>query len=241
MIFNPVALGTQLQKKFALPELAGWTPPGELFEAIRLPFHRIGLSLDEMLLYMGIVQIGLQAEWIEATQAQLRIVTGLESALSAANGPRRHRISAEARGMLLPGVTPTRGTVRAITAKYGDALEGVEPDHDFIRIFAAAVALYREAGAQVVVYVVPINYEHFDKMGVWNGAGMRKTVDSLRRAVETAGGTVVDLHQLIPDVGFMDAAGHHTFAPPYHGPDLIARELAPIVISLIDDSRKRGR
>jgi hypothetical protein len=94
---------------------------------------------------------------------------------------------------------------------------------------AAAVRSFAKAGVPVVVYVVPANLEHFERLGVLDEAGLQVTLAHLRRAVEGAGGTLLDLHALLPDAGFRDAGGHFEFEAPLDGPLLVAERLAPII------------
>jgi len=239
--FNLISFNRDIEANFGRPELAGWTRPQEIFEAARLPFHRSGLTLDEMLLYVGIVRSGLGTQWIKISEKQVRIVSGLEAALVDANGPRKPRDPAKSPGWLIPDSPRPRETAMAVDRRYGDALKGLEPDHETIRVFAAAVDLYRRSGAQVLAYVIPINYQHIESVGRWDEKRMKKTVESIRSAVEASGGAFVDLHRSLPDSRFKDGAGHHTDSGRRYGTDRIAQMLAPAVIALAESSSESDR
>lgn len=232
MAFNAISLNLEILSHFSRPEMAGWIPPSRLIEFNRLPLQRIGLTLDETLLYMAIVRSGLDSIWLSATEQQVRILGGIQNALALANGTRTSAEAEEAGDA--DGDGSKRESREEVEQRYGAALRGIDPDHDAVRFLAAAIELYRRDGADVVVYFVPVNHQHFAKLGVWNEDGMRRTAQVLKDAVTGSGGYFLDLHRKLPDDKFRDQFGHHTMKGGRSGSQAIARRLANVVKAIVE-------
>lgn len=238
LAFNLAAIGDLWRVNHTRPELAGWIPPRRLHEAALLPLHWLGVSLDRLLLYFSIVQLGGDPLWRAVRLEQARIPHGYESAVRWIEGSPQRGLS-ELRKLVVPGSNPTRMTPEALRRRYGPVLAGVEPDHPVLRMMGAAVSAYRSDGIRVIVYAIPTNVEYFARVGIDGEQGLRKSITNMRRAVEVNGGIFLDLHRLLPDRGFRDFAGHFTFEPPLDGPAMVARRLAPVVEQLARHTRRR--
>jgi hypothetical protein len=119
---------------------------------------------------------------------------------------------------------PNRLHVESI---YGEAFAGVEPDHPVVQMLAGALEIYQSAGIDVVAYVVPMNVEHFDRIGFDTRSGIQETIETLRGVVETRGGTFLDLHRFFPDMAFRDIAGHFLQEEGFDGAMLLSARLVP--------------
>ena len=90
------------------------------------------------------------------------------------------------------------------------------------------MARLNQAGAQVRVFVVPVNLEVLRRQEFFDASGLQRTLESLRGVVESSGGQWVDLHGLLPAIGFQDVGGHFTLSP-LDGPDRIAEALTAVI------------
>jgi len=233
-LFLPLNLQTlTLTAENSRPELAGWIDGRRLGEAIRLPFQSIGLTLDRLLLYKMIVASGYQAAWSFVTLEQARVGVAwkeLATWMAAGRGPnaitaftiaRNNALAAprlilresvadlsEGPRTMLSGARLTReGALHTL----GVALRGVDSDHPTLRVLGATLRRFRRAGIDVQVYVVPINVEHLNSIGFDTRAGLRESVESVRRTVEANDAGFSDLHRLLQDEAFRDPS-HFTSA-----------------------------
>jgi hypothetical protein len=225
--FNLFSLADRRRHWFARPELAAWIPPSRLAEAATLPLHWQGLTLDQLVLRSFALRIGgidrlrhlhKRLTWIGSTWE-----TAEKRLDSKQRRQARHR--SEREHFMATGVRkPVGGT--DLLVRYGAALDGVSSDHPVLQVLGAAVSWYREAGIDVLVYVVPMNLEHLERVGVMNREGLDRSLARARHAVEGNGGSFVDLHALLPFEGFRDFAGHMSEKEPIHGPQRVAEQLA---------------
>jgi len=225
--FNLAAPSERWRRIYARPELAGWIAAARLLEAVRLPLHWVGVSLDDLLLYTGIVHSGASETWWWLRREHARVQKGWDT-LQAHLG-QKAPARAERNAAFEPGAGLSRFGRSRIRELYGSSLDGLNADHPVLRLMAAAVHSFVGAGVPVVVYVVPANVDLFERLGVLDEAGLGVTLANLRRSVEGAGGVLVDLHALLPDAGFRDAGGHFEFEAPLDGPRLVAERLAPVI------------
>jgi len=233
--FNLAAPSERWHRVYARPELAGWIGAARLLEALRLPLHWVGVSLDDLLVYTAVVHAGAAEPWWWLRVQHARVERGWDSLQRRLGQEPPDRGQADA--ALPPGSDYYRFGGERIRALYGASFDGLRADHPMLRLLAAAVRSFVRAGVPVIVYVVPANVEHFERLGVLDEAGLRVTLGRVRRAVEGAGGVLLDLHALLPDAGFRDAGGHFRFEGPVDGPRLVAERLAP----LIRDRASRSR
>jgi len=227
LTFNLATPSERWRQLYARPELAGWVGAGRLFEAARLPLHWIGTSLDDLLLYSAIVHAGGFEAWWWLRVQHARLQNGWQ-ALQAHLG-QRPPAPADLGDVFVPGSNLRRFGRSRTRELYGPSLAGLRADHPTLQLLAAAVHRFVGAGVPVIVYVVPANLEHFERMGLLDEAGLRITLLNVRRAVEGAGGELVDLHALLPDAGFRDAVGHFEYEAPFDGPRLVAERLTPVI------------
>jgi hypothetical protein len=246
--FNLASMGPAWRQSLARPELGGFVRPGRLGEAFRMPLHWVGLNADELLFYRAIIGAGGYDPWRRLQQEQVRLGSArakVESWVGERTGAHpevafQRALKRARRARDLTGGA-NRYKARALLRHYGPALAGADPDHPVLRVFAATVSLFERSGIRTLVYVVPLNVEHLDAVGIFDAAGMAKTLASLGAAVRKAGGRFVDLHDLFPDQGFRDAPGHFTVEGPIDGPAQVAAALAPIVVAEARRSPVAGR
>ncbi|MBW2273550.1 MAG: hypothetical protein JRG96_09785 [Deltaproteobacteria bacterium] len=244
--FNLAAFSWSWRGRFPRPELSSWIRPGRIVEAALLPVHDIGLTMDRLLFYRGVERsIGLEA-WHFFVREQARVGRGrqdLELWASSFQDP--NAISAFRRRYYLG----LGSRIRIRKAKrfnelghannHGGAFAGQDLSHPVIRIFDAALGALRDAEVPVLVYVVPLNYEHCAKLGLFDEAGLAQTLATLEEVARRNGARFLDLHRLLPDAGFVDAPGHFRYEDGIDGPRRVAAALAPAVLA--EASRSAGK
>jgi hypothetical protein len=120
-------------------------------------------------------------------------------------------------------------------AVLGAALRGAEFHHPVLRMLGATVGVFQESGIPTLVYAVPVNLDHLERLGLLQREGLARTLAAARAQVEARGGSFVDLHDIFPDSMFRDAGNHLYFEPPRDGPAQLAGQLAPHVARLLDE------
>ena len=120
---------------------------------------------------------------------------------------------------------------------FGEALDGADPDHPVLQMIEGMVGVLRDRGIAVVVYVNPMNLEWLEHIGLDDHSGLRQTIAVLRTLVEAHGAQLVDLHAMLPDEAFRDAAGHMEPTPPHHAARRIAAEVAGALMPALDGAR----
>jgi hypothetical protein len=243
--FNLAALSESWRAAFARPRLSGLLPPSRLGEALALPLEPIGLTADRLLSSVAVVWAGAEGPWrnLVARQAQLGpahrqvaalVATGLGSdaeqrfALAAFRYPETLR--------RLPG--GRRSNQNGIAHRYGRALGGVGPDFPALQLLGAAIRVLSERGIQVLVYANPTNVRHIEAQGSANPKGLARTLASTEAVAEREGARFLDLHDLLPDAGFRDLAGHLQANERIDGPALLAERIAPIVVESAVQARR---
>jgi len=238
--FNVSSLSRGWQDQFAVPELAGWMAPRRFAEAVRLPTHLAGLTLDRMLLYAGLVGAGVYDPWLAVNREQARAGVAYwttSEAVQRAGGQERAvslrgLIAMERQSRVVPPGPLPRYSVEGARIAYSEALSGVDRSHPVLLVVGQTVADFKRHGVATLVYLAPVNVDHLKAVGVYDGAGIQRTVSSLQHAVESNGGRFVDLHDLLPNAGFRDASGHLA-EEDFDGGEELARALAPSVIELL--------
>ena len=246
--FNLTSTSRNFQAAFSRPELAAWLPANDAYQALLLPVSWIGLTADRLFFSMAVVETGGFDLWVDLNEEQLRVEKAREriEAAWAMTGP--HGMSPEEhfrkrRGNRLLARNNaeggTRHTAAATRDQYGSALGGLDPDHPVLEMLAAAVRAHVERGADVLVYLNPINVEHIESLGLMNQAGLEASIAGVSKATTGAGGHFLDLHGLLPDAGFRDRSGHFAYEAEINGPKIVASNLARAVAGLIRNREAR--
>ena len=175
--FNLDTLSDAWRGNNSRPELAGWVEPAHLGEALALPLHWIGLTTDQLFLYVSIVRAGGYEAWRWLKIEQARMGRGQDSLrhrlgdLCSANPEQAFDDASNAHTLAtlcLPGSDNRRFSQRGQLEHHGDALAGVDAGHPVLRVFAATLARLRADGIPVLVYVAPANIEHMGRLGVFD-------------------------------------------------------------------------
>ena len=216
------------------PKLAAWLPARHLGEAFRLPLHWIGLSIDELLIYTATVSAGGFELWRSLLHQQARCVhawaslaTWLQAHSGMPDGLAYLKLHYYQRRLAQYDVgPPQREKLELARSRLGAVLAGVGPEHPVLRVLSATLAVFRERGIPVFVYIAPINVEHLDRIGLRDREGLRRGVESVRRVVLAGGGVLIDAHDLLPDVAFEDGGGHLLVNPALDAHSIVAQKLA---------------
>jgi len=240
--FHLPTISTHRRVDFVRPPLAGALSPRRIPEALGMPLNEFGMTADRMLLYVAIVQLGAFDTWKWLIAEQTRIARGraeLELWLGRRFSPMpRSGAAPEEAWELLLQAARTQGSLekggRRYTASgeehhFGPALQGVSADHETLQAVAKTLAAYRRAGIDVILYVNPTNIDNLKRVGVHDAEGLARTLASLEELAQANGAGFVDLHDLLPDAGFRDAAGHFSTGE-IDGPRRVAEALAPMVL-----------
>lgn len=203
---------------FSRPQLAGILPARRLPQALALPLEWIGLTADRLLGYFAVVHLGGLDAWTRLSREQVRLGAARRSlanhvgARFGDGADRRFDLAAYryfAKKFEIPKTN--RLTREAIEDRYDRVLHGIEPDEPTLEVLAATLRIFRDAGIDVLVYANPTNVEHMARMGVVQHEGIDHTIRSLRQVATANGARFLDLHELLPDKAFGDAAGHLDF------------------------------
>lgn len=210
-------------------ESVGWLHLYRLPDLLTRPFHAWNLTLDRILLYMGIVGLDLTDEWRLYGMEQVRALHGIGLVRAALTQSDMFTLSDGLPFLGLPfhPEIENRPTRRYVEEFYGVALEGAEADQFAIQMLEGALEIFQRAGIPVLAYAIPMDVEHFEKVGLDTRTGTRKTIQLLRSVVEDRGGTFIDLHRLFPDMAFKDLGGHFHQDEDFDGAYLLAKELVP--------------
>jgi hypothetical protein len=180
-----------------------------------MPLHWIGLTYDDLLMNALLVRAGAFDVWYWLSLEQARLGTArtdLTSWLGARVGRRGPqtfqlaRFTHDQTRTRIPG--RDRYTKASELKHYGPVLVGLDPKHPVLAMLAGATRRFVERGIRVIVYVNPINVEHLAAIGVVPSTALDHSLALIAAAVAGAGGEFVDLHGLMPDAEFRDAAGH---------------------------------
>lgn len=240
--FNLASTSRNFQAAFSRPELAGWLAPSRILETLFLPMNWIGLTADRLLLYSAIVKSGGFDHWVALNEQQMRLAdarVGWVDALATEDAGGLGAVARfrKKRGNLLLERNNQEGGARhtalATRDHLGAAVAGLDPDHPVIEMLGATVRTYRERGAEVLVYLTPLNVEHAQRVGVMDREGLSESVRVVTEAVTVNDGHVVDLHAVFPDEGFRDRSGHLAYEGGFNGPRELAAKLAPALVQLI--------
>ena len=214
------------------PELVGWIEPQRLPRSAAL-LTRMGLTLDEMAAAVALVRSGGEGIWRTIRHSQIRIERTRGGLLRQWGGAVAQPI-AYPYGKSVRSYGDTQaGRARldsVLGEQYAAIFDGVEPDGISLTLLGGAVDVLTRRGARVLVFVVPVNIEVLSMQSFYDEAGLKKTLKSLVKVVERAGGNLLDLHDVLPEEGFRDVGGHLMLAP-IDGPRRIAESLAGFILA----------
>jgi len=228
---NLASLSRQWRAQWDRLEALGWLPPSRVPEALSLPLYSWGLTLDRLLSYVALVDLGLGSRWYEFRKAQVRASRGLQELRQRVQ--RRWGLPGGGEPPVNPELFPgRRDRFRAsrLEAMYSDALAGASPSHPALVLVRAALRTFKEAGIPTLLYVSPINVEHLQRVGLDSRPGLDRTIETVRRLAEEEGADFLDLHDLLPDAGFRDAPGHFAYEGKIDGPMVVAQRIAEALL-----------
>ncbi|MEE2673420.1 MAG: hypothetical protein VX466_06485 [Myxococcota bacterium] len=242
---NLTVLCEAWRNAFSRPRLAGLLPPSRIPEAFSLPLERIGVTADRLLGYIAVVQSGSLASWHDLTAQQAKVGVARSWLAGSLSGG----LGSEAEQRFARDVYAYRDTRQANSAgfarltpegveeRFGPALGGVDPSNPSLEVLAASIRSFRQHGIEVLVYTSPLNVEHIEAIGSANPEGLARTLASIESVSRHAGARFIDLHDLLPDAGFRDFAGHLRTSNAIDGPKRLADRLAPIVVEAAQHAR----
>jgi len=234
LALNPAALSDSWLLRQSHPEFASMLGTRRWGEAFGLPLRVAGVTTDRLVLYPLIEAAGLGKIWRRGRSFQARASKGWQAALLASdgsNGPQRRNDAAMLTQVLVGEKKLDPGEQQR--KRYGTALDGVEPSNPSMRVLRATLEFWQRERIPVIVLMIPIDVEHFARLGIANEGGMARTVATLKGISEGAGAAFLDLHALLPSKAFADAGGHYDYASDVDGPALISAKLAPKLAAML--------
>jgi hypothetical protein len=242
--FNLSMLSPSRSFRFARPGLAGWIPPTRLPEAMALPLHYLGLTVDRVLLYAAIVRTRGAGAWFALQREQVRLDRSYrdleewaEQRWGLVDEPGYHRLlrrRSEARQR-----HPERSfrlSLAGARERYGPALDLVEANHPELRMLDATLAAFEGAGIPVLVYVTPVNVQHLKRLEL-DLTGLEGSVARIEEIARSRGAAFVDLHDLLPNQAFKDRIEHFKLDAPWNGSERVAARLAPPLVEQMQQGR----
>ena len=203
-------------QKNGAPELVGYVDAGRLPEILALPYARLRLTLADILLHQAIVKSGLHDAHRSLRKRQLRFAhvrDVLEEALNPNRGrsPEKRAATLRGRGYQRRHIDPER---RDRYSRHGeivhfeDTLPGLEQSDPRLGLLRSGIGALRARGTEVLVYLNPANLDNLRRVGVFDEAGIARTVAAVREAAESSGAHFLDLHDMLGDDEFVDPPGH---------------------------------
>jgi hypothetical protein len=224
-------------------KLAALLPVGQWSEAARLPLHGIGLSVDRLLFWRGILLAGGLRAWLWLQREQVRVARAYWSAAewlqdrsghpSGMDFRKRHSTVqrfTDLQRASLPGSHGLRSTAQLARTRFGVLMDGLDDGNPGVRAFEALLARYQGAGIPVVAYAAPISVEHLESVGVYDRQGAASSMKRLEAIAHLHGASWIDLHDLLPDVAFRDYMDHLDYTSPMEPSRRVAERIAPLVI-----------
>lgn len=230
------------------PELGAWIEWRRVPEALMLPLHIVGLSADRLLLYKAIAGLGLEHAWRRVRSVQSAVVKGFRmlgvatQKSFADDGLARleiHRYEHRVRLKALPG-PDSRHTEFGAQQAFGPVLDELDSDNAVLRVVDATLRHFGEAGVPTLVYAVPMNVEHFSKLGIDLDSGLPPSLERIAGVVERNGAHFVDLHALLQDSDFRDPIHFNRDTEP-NGLDRVAEALAEHIRRIESLNEKANR
>lgn len=231
------------------PELVGFVHAARLPELLMMPFQKFRLSLSDILLQQTIVRLGVHDvhRWLRESQLRFGHVRGfVEDALNPNHGRKP-----EARAQLIRGrgymrrhvdmSVGNRYSAYGEQVHFGRTLDGLEPDDPKLQLLASGIRAFTRDGVDVLVYLNPTNLERIKSVGVFNEEGIATTVDAIRNVVEASGAHFLDMHDMLVDDAFADAAGHFRDDEARPVPRVVTTRVAEAVLPIIKARRQVER
>lgn len=228
------------------PELVGFVDLVRLPALLTMPFERFRLSLADILLQQTIVRSGLHDlhRFVRTHQIRFAYIRDLaEDALNPNRGlkPEERAQKMRGRGYLRRHIEPG---VRARYSAYGEhvhfgpTLHGLDDDDALLQLLGWGIRPFTERGTDVLVYLNPTNLENLKRVGVYDEAGIKRTVEAIRRTVEANGGHFLDLHDTLSDEAFKDAPGHFAENEARDVPRLVVARIAEALLPILKARRE---
>lgn len=187
-------------------ELAAFLPPSRWAEAAQLPLELVHLSAAEVVSSHLALRLDLLPErlWLQGVQVRFGLrVSQLAMSVNERHGSsgsfaalrkKRNKHSAMKLGV-------RRLTATAARSRLGGSMAGLEADEPRLQILDQILARFRETGARILLVVQPINIDHLKRPGVYDPAGIERSVQLLGEAAsprasssaEAPGGQVLEL------------------------------------------------
>lgn len=213
--FSLQSLG-ELFRSFSRERLSGWVRPSRLLEVAAAPTHWIGLTADDLLMNVAIVTVRGAEVWRRLLVQQARLGAAREQLASwlgaslGGSGPQIFEMAAFSSAQRRTRADPERDRYHADAERrhYGAAFARLEEDHPILVVLAGTLETLSEAGIPTLVYINPINVEHLGSLGLLEDERLARSLGTIESVVRRAGGDYLDLHDLLPDAAFRDAAGH---------------------------------
>ncbi len=167
--------------------LCSFLPSDQLIRSLGLPWHDRGLSL---------VRLGLtQALRFEAIEGSVMYFEGLR------------RLFAD-HWMAPSDAALVRARARAFQRTATRYDQPVTHSHPLVRALGALVSEVHRAGGRALVVVTPVPIHWMERDVPYEPAVWRRRHDALNDVVTSAGGELLDLHNLLGPSEFRDIAGH---------------------------------
>ncbi len=257
LALNLDAFSQTWQRAFSRPQLAGRIAFGRLGEALSLPLHWTGLTTDQLLFYVALVQAGGYEPWYWLTLRQAQVGRawdqleawlqgGVYVARNDTGDETPERLFREAAdhatiARLFTDLDIHRYRREGLVDHYAEMLAGIPADHPVLEALGATVGRFTRDGIRILVYVVPLDVAYLDEHGLLNQAGLGDTLAAIEAVVASRGGTFVDLHDALPSEVLRDAPGHLFYQGEIDGPALLAERLAPLVRDALARAPNRER
>ncbi len=235
---NLASLSSLWLSRSSHPELASVLGVSRWPQAFGLPLAASGLTADRLLLYPSIHLTGLSASWRELVEYQARVLAGwraLENRLDGPYGPLAVSRLAGLSRLAAEKKSPEALRVQQ-RARYGKAIDGLDPHDPSLQILGAALQDWHSAGIPVLLVILPVNVELFESLGIANPAALQETSNRLAKVAQAKGTHFLDLHALLPAVSFADPYGHFAHGAEPDGARRIASRVVPILETML-----RGR
>jgi hypothetical protein len=233
------------QRSYSRPQLAGRIAASRLGEALWLPLHWTGLTTDQLLSYVALVEAGGYEPWywLSLRQAQVgRAWAELEAWMQGGVYVARNDTGDETPERLFRTAADEATIARLFTGPdlrhyrraglvdhYAETLAGIPDDHPVLAAVGATVERFVQDDIRVLVYVAPVDVAYLAEQGFLDDGGFIATLAAIEAVVVRSGGSFVDLHDALASDAFRDAPGHLAYAAEIDGPDLLADRLEPHV------------
>jgi hypothetical protein len=235
---NLAVIRDPLSMELRRPELAGWVEFRRFYAAlVTRDLHKFGVTADRLLLYKLFASTGVTPHWLSLSRQQARLGHLRESAerniaeRTGWTGETSTRLTRQvaARVESFDANDPSRRTAEGARRYMGELMAGIDEDHWVLGVLRAILDDFRARGTATILYIPPVNVERLRTVGVYDEAGLSRSLELLEHIAIETGAEFADLHDLLPDTVFRDGGGHFKYEPPYDGPRLVAAALAPYV------------